>query len=150
MLFTGLLWLVLGLQHYGSYRGTIVQEDRSACIFEWTKPGGLLQSLRYLWLQWCLDGQCLRLRGQQRVTVDKHLPIHLSGEALPSRRAQTVHHSSLPWTLGSVFLSTGYPALLLRQQACSCPHQRLQVHIQRRWAGSGWCCGNYRSNHSSH
>lgn len=155
MLFTGLLRLMLGLQHYGSYWGTIVQEDRPARIFEWTKPGGLLQILRHIWLQWCLDGQRLQLRGQQRVAVDKHLPIHLDGEALPAgsssfRSVQTLHYSSLPLTLGSVYLSTGYPALLLQQQACSCTYQRLQVHIQRRWAGSGWCCCNYRSNHSSH
>lgn len=156
MFFTGLLWLVLGLQHHGRYWGTNIQEDRPACIFEWTKPGGLLQILRYLWLQWCLDGQRLRLRGQQRAAVDKHLSIHLSGEAPPAgsapiRTVKTVHYSvsSLPVTLSSVFLSTGYPALLLWQQTFSCPYQGLQVHTQRRWAGSGWCRGNYRANHSS-
>lgn len=66
--------------------------------------------------------------------------------------AETVHYSvtSLPLTSSSPFLSTGYPALLLRQQTCSCSYQRLQVHTQRRRAGSGWCRGNYWSNYSSH
>lgn len=49
-----------------------------------------------------------------------------------------------------VYLPTGYPAMLLRQQTCSCSYQRLQVHTQRRWAGSGWCRGNYWSNHCRH
>lgn len=78
----GLLWLVLGLQHYRRYRGTTVQEHRPANILEWTELGGLLQKLWYLRLQRRLDGQRLRLRGQQRAAVDGHLPVHLSGEAL--------------------------------------------------------------------
>lgn len=82
-MFAGLLRFLLGLQHYGSHRGSVVQEDRSARIPEWAEPGGLLQVLRYLRLQWCLDGQCIRLRGQQRVTVDEHLPVHLSGKDVP-------------------------------------------------------------------
>lgn len=82
-MFAGLLWFLLGLQHYGSHRGSVVQEDRSAHISEWAEPGGLLQALRYLRLQRSLDGQRLRLRGRQRVTVDEHLPVHFSGEDLP-------------------------------------------------------------------
>lgn len=157
MSFSGLLWLMLGLQHNRSYRGTNIQEDRSACILEWAKPGGLLQILWHLRLQWSLDGQRLRLCGQQRATVDKHLPIHLSGEAQPAgsasvRTVKTVKYSvsSLLLIFSSVFLSTGYPALLLRQQTFGCPYQRLQVHSQRRWADSCWCCGNYWANYSSH
>lgn len=150
MLFTGVLWVVLGLQHYRCYRGTTLQKDRSAYIFEWTKPGGLLQVVWHLWLQWCLDGQCLWLCGQQWVTVDRNLPIHLHGEALPAGRRQTFNYSNLPLTSGSVLFLTGHPTLLLRQQAGSSPYQRLQVHSQRRWAGSGWCCGICRSNHSRH
>lgn len=67
-------------------------------------------------------------------------------------RLKTVHYSasSLTLTFRSVFFSTGYPALSLRQQTCSCSYQRLQVHTQRRWAGSGWCRGDHWSNHSSH
>lgn len=79
-LFAGLLWLLLGLQHYRSHWGTTIQEDRSAHILEWTEPGGLFQVLRYLRLQRRLDGQRLRLRGQQRPGVNQHLPIHLNGE----------------------------------------------------------------------
>lgn len=82
-LFAGLLWFLLGLQHHGSYWGSVVQEDRSAHIPKWAEPGGLLQDLRHLRLQRSLDGQRLRLRGQQRFTVDEHLPVHLSGKDLP-------------------------------------------------------------------
>lgn len=79
-LFAGLLWLLLGLQHYRSHWGTNIQEDGSADILEWTEPGGLFQVLRYLRLQRRLDGQRLWLRGPQRPGVDQHLPIHLNGE----------------------------------------------------------------------
>lgn len=102
MLFTGVLWLMLGLQYYRRYWGTTLQKDRSAYIFEWTKPRGLLQIVRHLRLQWCMDGQCLWLRGQQRVTVDRNLPIHLRGEALPAGRHQTLNYCNRPLTSGSV------------------------------------------------
>lgn len=103
VLFTGFLRLVLGLQHYGGHRGTNLQAIRSAYVFEWTKPSGLLQILRYLWLCRCLDGQRLRLRGQQWAAVDKHLPLHLCGEAPPagSIRAVTYSVSNMKFTFFS-------------------------------------------------
>lgn len=67
--------------------------------------------------------------------------------ALPT---ETVYYSSLPLAKCSSFLSAGYPAVLLWQQTRSCSYQRLQVHSQGRWAGSGRCCGYCRSDHSSH
>lgn len=94
-LLAGLLRLLLGLQHYRSHWGTNIQEDGSAHILERAEPGGLFKVLRYLRLQRRLDGQRLRLRGEQRPGVHRHLPVHLSGEdgsgASSPRPAASLH-----------------------------------------------------------
>lgn len=131
MFFTGLLWLLLGLQHYRSYWGTNIQEDGSANILEWAKPGRLFQSIWHLWLQRCLDGKRLRLCGPKRTAVHKHLSVHLSGTAhsRPSEHLQMFNilcpQISPMLTFSAVFPFSGHPALFLWQQTCSCTCQRL-------------------------
>lgn len=54
--------------------------------------------------------------------------LHLPAPPPSGQSKQFITVFSLPLTLNSAFLSTGYPALLLRQLTSRRPYQRLQVH----------------------
>lgn len=61
--------------------------------------------------------------------------VRLAVQSPPQQLVAVLQHC-VPRSV-QVFLSTGHPALLLRQQAGCGPYQRLQIHPQRRRAGLG-------------